>query len=288
MIGNKHNNEKNNFLRERLQNIESTIIYEESIYIESARNILLYTIKEHDNVLEKDGETVITVDEMKALYTQDFVSKPGSGDIGRDMYDFLKSLALEDFCPYCSISRVKTLDHYLPKAKFPTYAVTPANLVPSCRDCNTEKEAATSNTLNEMFIHPYFEDVNNIKWLDAKIEKNIWPISFKYEFDFSDQNHITIINRISHQLETLDVIKSYNARANRQFRYRVKDIERNYSTGGEKGLRDFLEESENSCRKAELNSWEACMYRAILDSDWFFTDAITDLKTYYKELNEED
>lgn len=287
MIVNKHNNEKNSFLRKRLQTIEDTLVSGESEYIEKARSVQLYTINEHDKVLEKDGETVITAAEMKALYNQDFVSKPGSRDIGRDMYDYLKSLALEKFCPYCSVSRVKTLDHYLPKGKYPTYAITPANLVPSCRDCNTEKETATSNTLDEMFIHPYFEDVNNINWLNAEMEKNIWPISFNYGFDMRDQKNITIINRIRHQLETLDVIGGYNDRANRQFRYRVRDIQRNYSTGGIEGLKDFLEESEESCRKAELNSWEACMYRAILDSDWFFTDAIIHLKKYYKELDEE-
>ena len=43
-------------------------------------------------------------------------------------------------CPFCGIGTVSTLDHYLPKSKYPALAITPKNMIPACRDCNWERK----------------------------------------------------------------------------------------------------------------------------------------------------
>lgn len=43
-------------------------------------------------------------------------------------------------CPFCGISELSTLDHYLPKELYPEFSVFPKNLVPSCAVCNTRKK----------------------------------------------------------------------------------------------------------------------------------------------------
>lgn len=52
---------------------------------------------------------------------------------------YLMSLANTGKCPICGIGQASTLDHYLAKTIYPTYAVTPYNLVPVCKDCNFAK-----------------------------------------------------------------------------------------------------------------------------------------------------
>jgi 5-methylcytosine-specific restriction endonuclease McrA len=282
LIKNKRNNENNHFLKDRLAQIKDLLISEEKNYIELAKTSTLHTTVEQIEIQIPNSLDVVTKDEMESLYTQNLVSSPNSGEIGRDVYEYLKSLALDKMCPYCSITKAKTLDHYLPKAKFPKFAVTPVNLVPCCRDCNSEKDASFSNAAHEMFIHPYYDDVNTFIWLEAKVEENIWPISFKYNVKISNNQNYILSNRIAHQHDLLDLNSTFSDKANRQFRYRLKSIIDNFANGGLEAVRNFLNESEQSCRNAELNSWEACMYNALLNSDWFFNEAIKNLEAQYE------
>lgn len=62
-------------------------------------------------------------------------------------------------CPACGeLGRPNTLDHYLPKGKYPHFCVTPANLFPMCDACQKEKLEKTG-TADEprFFLHPYFD-----------------------------------------------------------------------------------------------------------------------------------
>lgn len=281
LISSKRNNQKNNFLKDRLLSIKDSLISNEQNYIQLGKTSRLHNLIEHSTIQIPNSSKVVTKDEMESLYTQNIVSRPDSGNIGRDIYDYLKSLALNNMCPYCSIAKAKTLDHYLPKAKFPKFAITPVNLVPCCRDCNSEKDTKFSNSEAEMFIHPYFEDVNNFRWLKSTVQDNVWPINFRYEVIISNDRNSILSRRLSNQQKWLDLNNTFNDRANRQFRYRVKSIIDNYKTGGADSVKKFLQESEQSCRSAELNSWEACMYNALLNSNWFFTTALQQLETKY-------
>ena len=39
----------------------------------------------------------------------------------------------------CHTSEVDTLDHYLPKSKYPSLSINPLNLIPICNKCNKTK-----------------------------------------------------------------------------------------------------------------------------------------------------
>lgn len=62
-------------------------------------------------------------------------------------------------CPACGeFGKPNTLDHYLPKSKYPHFCITPANLFPMCDRCQREKDDKTGSE-NELrlFLHPYFD-----------------------------------------------------------------------------------------------------------------------------------
>lgn len=62
-------------------------------------------------------------------------------------------------CPACGeLGRPNTLDHYLPKGKYPHFCVTPVNLFPMCDACQKAKLEKTG-TADEprFFLHPYFD-----------------------------------------------------------------------------------------------------------------------------------
>ncbi|HBC7480366.1 HNH endonuclease [Proteus mirabilis] len=72
------------------------------------------------------------------------------------------------FCPYCGNPMIPdTLDHFIPKGKWPEFSIFPNNLVPQCRGCapvKGENYYCTENNL-AMFIHPiYFNFLDNFRF----------------------------------------------------------------------------------------------------------------------------
>ena len=118
-------------LKDRLLSIKATIIVEAIGYEQAASQNTLYRIGTSDTV-----NGVVTADEMSNLYDFRMAKKHGPG---RQIYDRLISVPAYGRCPLCGQGKVWTLDHHLPKKQYPGFAVTPANLVPSCMDCNKAK-----------------------------------------------------------------------------------------------------------------------------------------------------
>ncbi|WP_336286632.1 HNH endonuclease [Cronobacter dublinensis] len=72
------------------------------------------------------------------------------------------------FCPYCGNPMIPdTLDHFIPKGKWPEFSIFPNNLVPQCRGCAPVKgENYYCNESNSaMFVHPiYFNFLENFRF----------------------------------------------------------------------------------------------------------------------------
>jgi len=111
-------------------------------------------------------------------------------------YAMLKKLNIK-VCPYCNINYISfsgtnkdkgirpELDHFYPKSRYPYFAVSLYNLVPSCRNCNGLKSNSFSKELispyeiskdNESFKFKYItKDMNifstNLKTIESGIEK---------------------------------------------------------------------------------------------------------------------
>ena len=64
-----------------------------------------------------------------------------------------------DCCAMCGSHHNGTLDHYLPKAEYPEYAILPSNLVPACTHCNSGVKGVSVKgaTPVERYFHPYFD-----------------------------------------------------------------------------------------------------------------------------------
>lgn len=66
------------------------------------------------------------------------------------------------FCPSCGEDgNPETLDHYLPKDKYPEFSTLVSNLTPMCFECQLKKKTAylDENGLR-IYIHPYFDNIN--------------------------------------------------------------------------------------------------------------------------------
>ncbi len=216
---------------------------------------------------------------MKEAY-EDYLVKDGDG-IGRVIYDELMLLADDGICPYCLIGNVATLDHYLPKANYINYAITPINLIPSCIECNTNKSDEIYDTEEKLLINSYFEDITSINWLEAEVVE-AFPITFKFNIN-STMGSSILRSRLERQFSKLELNTRYGKAASRIFRIRVKSIVTDYLSGGLEAVHEKLESDKSSAEFLNLNSIEAKVYESLLDSNWFMReDTIESIIAYYE------
>ncbi|MFF4735794.1 hypothetical protein ACFY2W_07870 [Streptomyces sp. NPDC001262] len=88
---------------------------------------------------------------------------------GNALYNALKKVR-HKICPLCGHRDVSTLDHQLPKMKYPLLAVVPINLVPACGICNKLKGEHVPKSASEQTLHPYYDDLADQQWLFSRLK----------------------------------------------------------------------------------------------------------------------
>ena len=99
-----------------------------------------------------------------------YYSEYHSGNTLFDYREYMEQL-VKKRCPICDCSFAYsqvTLDHILPKSKFPFLSITPINLVPTCYNCNMRK----NDRIPSKVLNPYFHDYFVFDYLTVKVEVN--------------------------------------------------------------------------------------------------------------------
>lgn len=146
--------------------------------------------------------------EFIKLYETYFVNKEKVN--ARAIYDRILASAKQK-CPYCGgIGNPRNLDHYLPKAHFPTFSILPINLVPCCRDCNMDAKAdAIIHAYEKQLLHPYmdaqhffYEQWIHINFMSSILDKNT---QFFYEVNPPDYWSDADKDRVLNHFEVCDL-----------------------------------------------------------------------------------
>jgi hypothetical protein len=258
---------ENQALKNKMKGIATNIMTEAINYDNIAKRLELFKMvafqgKNADIVLND-----ISKGELKTLYSYYMVN---SAKPARFIYDKLRSSSVDKLCPTCGFGQVKTLDHYLPKSKFPLYSVLPYNLIPACRDCNTEKLASTVNSAEMQTIHPYY-DSNHFfdeQWLFARLECTTpptvvffvdaplhWdPISKKRvvshfkEFNLSERFSVAVSTQLAAISDYLVILSDDLAR------------------------QKHLLETAGIYHNAHRNSWQTALTQALANSHWYWRE----------------
>lgn len=215
---------------------------------------------------------VVTDKELKKVYTEKMAA-PNS--IGKKYYSQILAMPHNELCPLCGARMVSTLDHYLPKAKYPSLSVTPTNLIAACRDCNFDKSDIEFTSSDDETLHPYYDNIENHRWLFCDVmESN--PISFKYGIKMMDTTDEILFQRITNHFDTFNLGKLYSVKASEMISGIESMLKRLYSRAGESAVRLQIEEDMLSRELLSLNSWQSAFYRGIHNSKWFFSEWIAD------------
>jgi 5-methylcytosine-specific restriction endonuclease McrA len=208
---------------------------------------------------------VVSTNEMEAVYTQRMAKK---GAPGREIYDEIFNSAPQGKCPLCGQRMVSTLDHHLPKARYPALAVTPLNLVPACADCNKAKLASVPENASEEALHPYFDDIEGDRWLYAEVVE-VDPAAVRFYVEPPEHWDDVLSSRVALHFRTLGLAILYAAEAADELsniRHQLLSI---HKAGGMELVRQELYDREISCRQARLNGWRAATFEAFAQSEWF-------------------
>jgi 5-methylcytosine-specific restriction endonuclease McrA len=203
-------------------------------------------------------------DEMKPVYNYRMVK---SGMPGNKYYNQIKSLSPYGKCPLCSVRGVDTLDHYLPKSKYPVFAVTPINLIPACTPCNKGKHIDFPATSAEQTLHPYYDNVEDESWIKANILQTS-PISFEYYVDCPAYWSQVLKDRSKNHFDSFNLNELFSSHANDELRGAKKYLMKLYNHDPNI-LHDHLVDAYYSILELGINSWKAVMYNALKNDLWF-------------------
>lgn len=247
-------------LRDRYQSIEGAIVMSSDAYAVGATAVELHLIPAQGSV-----EGVVSRAEMSKLYSGQMAKK---GRPGRAIYDEIMSAPPQGRCPLCGQRIVSTLDHHLPKSGYPTLAVAPLNLVPSCADCNKAKlDLAPTSAQDEPF-HPYFDEVDSELWLHADVVE-VAPPALVFSVLSPSAWSETLVARVQRQFSVLRLGALYGSHAASELvniRWQLGNL---LESGGAASVRGHLSQVADSHAAARNNSWQIAAYRALAASEWY-------------------
>jgi len=204
-------------------------------------------------------------DIMVKVYDQKMAKK---GSPGRIHYDDILSSAPGGKCPLCSQRIATTLDHYLPKSKYPSFSVTPINLIPSCTDCNKGKLAEFPTKSEEQTLNPYYDDVENDSWLKVRLLQTT-PIGFEYFVQPPASWTQLLSDRVEYHFLAFGLNELYSVHAVEEFQNMRGLLIKLYNNGGGALVKEHLKECYDSRKSNLLNSWQTALYEALSIDHWF-------------------
>lgn len=207
----------------------------------------------------------ILAGDMQRLYKQGLLRKNSKA---RKIYEKIRVSSPFRICPFCLHRNVKTLDHYLPKESFGAFAVLPLNLIPCCRDCNTEKLTFKPDNQSESLLHPYYDHIDDHLWLSCELilEGQIWTPQF---FISSANIEQELKDRLLSHMTVLDLFNLYDVEGSRELNETKLQIRNTYANSGAEGVRNLCLEMASSRAILAANYWRAVLWTVAASVDEF-------------------
>lgn len=203
---------------------------------------------------------------LKKLYTQRMLNKNNDA---RRFYDQIIISAPKGKCPNCNHRQANTLDHYLPKSEYPILSVSPINLIPSCSTCNTGKLIEFPNSSESEVIHPYYDDIDNINWLQCSITK-VNPLLYNFSVKDSIFPTLPLLEeRLKNHFTSFNLNQLYKVQSSEEFENINYQLTKLYSNGGYDVLKEYLFDCYESRNLIDINSWQTAFYKCLSQNDDF-------------------
>lgn len=246
--------------KKRLADGQATVMALGTDYISKAGSGELHLIAANGAV-----PPYILAGDMGKLYSKGLLRKNSDA---RTYYELLRLSSPFLVCPFCMHRPVRTLDHYLPKAEYGAYAVLPANLIPCCRDCNSDKDEFAPQERASTLIHPYFDRIDQTSWLGCDINRHQDYCTASFYIRSADVSEELRPRLIAH-METLQLWELYEIEAARELNEMAGAIKSTFVASGSDGVRMLCEEMGASRAVLAENYWKAVLWRSAAQDEAF-------------------
>jgi hypothetical protein len=203
--------------------------------------------------------------DSKWSYEQRLANKKGAA---RTLYAEMREASPWNKCPLCHHRPVGTLDHYLPQKIYPTLALVPLNLIPTCRDCNWVKQQFVAASEAEQPLHPYYDDFAADDWLQADlVEGPGAPLVFR-AVPLAGWTGVQA-DRVKKHFGDLGLNDLYAANAGAEvqaIRARLREL---LAVAGSDAVSEHLRSEADSRASDITDPWRSVAYSAWGSSDWF-------------------
>lgn len=228
------------------------------------------------NEFEKDehgfiGGNIDYKEYMKKMYSQRFTSSSKSYE---QIYKYYKKIRLsQDVCPYCNyfVRKVKQVDHFLPKAHFPTFAITVNNLVPICKECNETKDDYYSIYDDENILHPYYDEIPEdiSSFLKCHIVED-GNIGFNFSVKKLDCWSDNTFRKFTKHFEVLKLNDLYRDAFSGDFVETINELKISYKESKELDqVKRTLTRRILILEMTKIKPWSVAGLKALNENDWF-------------------
>lgn len=188
---------------------------------------------------------------------------PAEGSVQDGLLKALRAHWLT-ICPSCGEpGRPNTLDHYLPKADYFHFCITPANLFPMCDACQRAKGEKTRDAhCQRFFIHPYFDAFVAAQVLRLRIAGPFDAPGFQLFVveDLSDDEKALVGSHV----RELAIDQRYAKFFRDTYRRLLRLVNAMRESGQD--VPGSLATFRTGVAHPTLNGWEHLFYDAVLDS----------------------
>ncbi len=249
---------KNSDSRKRLELIEPDIEVAYDIYKDNFDSNSLHSVTSQDLPSEIEKDLVNMYDYQSRIIR----------NIRANITNH-QVITIQSTCQNCTIDSVNTMDHMLPKEKFPEYAVNGYNLFPCCSRCNGYKSEITDHSA---FLNLFLDKLPFVRYLFVNVYWDIDSINFDFFLSNSTklisvelyakiENHYTNLRLLQRMKEASRTYLSEFISSNKHF----------YRKLGRHSIIEAVRESIEEDRIAYgYNYWKCSLRLALIESDIFW------------------
>ncbi|QIO48699.1 hypothetical protein HA464_32375 (plasmid) [Rhizobium leguminosarum bv. trifolii] len=188
---------------------------------------------------------------------------PADGSVQGEILKVMRKHGLS-VCPACGEPGApNTLDHYLPKTRYPHFCVTPHNLFPMCDACQKEKDTKTGDAQTpRFFLHPYYDTFLVHQILDLTIQAPFETPTFTLNVSQAlEPDQITLVTA---HVRELALAERYGHFFRNQYRRLIRLVTR--MRENHQDVRATLATFTFAAADPSPNSWDHIFYTSVMSN----------------------
>ncbi|RBY78618.1 hypothetical protein DQ239_08770 [Blastococcus sp. TF02-09] len=173
-------------------------------------------------------------------------------------------------CVLCADQQAGQIDHYLPKAVYPEFAILQANLAPACGRCNHMKSDRYRQDGQPLFLHPYHHRLPTERWLTAEVQLVDGVLVVDFAVIQSPTMSAETYELLARHFSVLRLGDLYGDNAISAMGEIKLTCQEEFTTGGAQAVQRYLEKLARSVAGFRgVNHWRSTLMEA-LGGSWSF------------------